>query len=225
MAWLSQRVDFKPDEFIRIILQKGYLVVWEKSSICPCITKDEQGQPDFNCPLCFGKGRYWYEPKSIQGIMTAFDQKEQFRQTGEILPGTSYFTTLPDNKLGFWDRLTNSHSQIRFSEIIVKGAHSAKDKLRFLPTDAISLRTVSTTYEKNKDFSIDITGYVDWIPTGLEPKSGERYSIEYLMHPRWIVIDMPNVLRDTYVKSKKSGITFQAMPVRAMVRLEFFVVV
>jgi hypothetical protein len=32
MAWLRQRTDFKPDEFMRIIIQKGYYMVWEKSS-------------------------------------------------------------------------------------------------------------------------------------------------------------------------------------------------
>lgn len=224
MTWTRQRTDFKIDEFMRLILQKGYIVTWEKSSICPCITKDAQGQPDFNCPLCYGKGRYWYDPRTIQGIMTAFNQEEQFRQTGEILPGTSYFTTLPQNKLGFWDRLTHSHSQIRFSEVVEKGDSQGKDKLRFLPTDVLSLRTVSTIFVKNKDFMIDTTGYINWLPTGLEPTRGERYSVEYLMHPRWICIDLTNVIRDTYVKAKKPGITYQPMPVKAMVRLEFFVV-
>ena len=224
MTWTRQRTDFKIDEFMRLILQKGYVVTWEKSSLCPCITKDAQGQPDFNCPLCYGKGRYWYDPRTIQGIMTAFNQEEQFRQTGEILPGTSYFTTLPQNKLGFWDRLTHSHSQIRFSEVVEKGDGQGKDKLRFLPTDVVSLRTVSTVFILDKDFMIDTTGYINWLPTGLEPTRGERYSVEYLMHPRWICIDLTNVIRDTYVKAKKPGITYQPMPVKAMVRLEFFVV-
>jgi len=225
MAWLRQRTDFKIDEFMRIIIQKGYYVTWSKSSICPCITKGGQGQPDFNCPLCFGKGRYYFDPKIIQGIMTSFNQEEQFRQTGEILPGTSYFTTLPENKLGFWDRLTNSHSQARFSEIVIKGDHGTKDKLRFLPVSSIALRTVSVVYEKDKDFSIDTAGYVNWIPTGLEPQRGETYSIDYLMHPQWIVIDLVNVIRDTLVKTKKPGATYQQMPIRALVRLEYFVVV
>lgn len=199
-------------------------MTWEKASDCPCIPKGGQGQPDFNCPLCHGKGRYYYDPQVIQGVMTSLSADVRFNQVGEIMTGTNYFTTLPENKLGFWDRITNYDSRVRYSETVEKGESGAKDRLRFKPIDVLGLRTVSTVYEKGVDFMLSEEDQsMDWLPTGLEPVRGERYSVEYLLHPRWIVIDLVNVLRDTYVKSKRPGVKFQELPIRALVRLEFFV--
>jgi hypothetical protein len=222
MAWDKQRSDFQVIEFYKIIDQKGYEITWEKSAICPCIPKDSHGQPDVNCPLCLGKGRYWFDPKNIKGIMTSFQEEARWNQTGEIMSGTSYITTLPENKLGFWDRMTNVHSLVRYSEIVVKGNHDISDRLRFKPADVLQLRTVKDVFTKNVDFKLnEVNQTIDWI--GNQPNTGIQYTVEYECHPRWICIDLVNVLRDTQVKSKKPGITFTPMPVRAVVRLEFFV--
>ncbi len=228
MARDRQRADFRYDEFYYLIQQKGYQVTWEKAVICPCITKDKAGQPDINCPLCSGKGKYWHDPQDIQGIMTSLQEQDKFTQAGEIMAGTSYFTTLPTYKLGFWDRITHWHSQARFSEVIEKGDRGGTDKLRFQPIGVVcgkSLRTVSTEYFEGIDYVVDYdNSVIDWSPGGShEPNRGERYSVDYFVHPRWIVIELVNVIRDTYVKSKKPGITFQEMPVKTMVRLEWFV--
>ena len=222
MGWLSQRVDFNVVEFYRLMEQKGYTLRWEKSALCPCIPKDSHGQPDVNCSLCLGKGRYWFEPKDIKGIMTSFQETAKWDQTGEIMQGTHYLTTLPENKLGFWDRITNIHSIIRYSEIVEKGKYGGSDRLRFKQTAVLNLRTVQKVYVKNVDFNYNLDNQsIDWI--GEQPNTGLQYSVEYETHPRWIIIDLVNVLRDTQVKSKKAGVQHQPMPVRAVVRLEFYV--
>lgn len=221
MAWSSQRVDFNTAEFQKVITQLGYQVTWSKASTCPCIPKDDQGQPDFNCVLCKGKGRFYHDPTAIQGIMTNFNQEAKYLNPGELMAGTSYFTTHGWNKLGFWDRITNYHSQIRYSEIVVKGDSGTIDQLRFTPESSIVLRTVGNEYINEVDYTVVGIGGVKWLPNGNEPKRGVQYTIEYMMHPSWIVIDLINVIRDTYVKKKKSGVSHEVLPVRAVVRLEF----
>lgn len=224
MVWASQRIDFQTQEFYRLIKQKGMLVVWEKSTICPCIMKDTAGQPNFNCSLCSGKGRYWYDPQDIEGIMTNLTEDAKYNQAGEIMAGTNYFTTQATNKLGFWDRVTNIHSIIRYSEILEKGEIGGKDKSRFVPIEVNLLRTIEKEYTSGRDFTFDgVTNRIDWIDVGSDqPKLGEQYTLEYNIHPSWICIDLVNVVRDTYVKQKRPGITHIELPVRAVVRLEFF---
>ena len=223
MAWYNQRADLQIQEIYRAIYKYGYLVRWEKASKCPCLTPDT-GQPDINCPLCRGKGRYWEDPQVIRGIMTSFSEELKYNQTGEVISGVSYFTTLPQFKLCNWDRVTNFHSEIRYSEVITHGEHGGQDKLRFRPTSVITVRTVEEKYEPKIDYVFNKEKWViDWIPTGKEPEVGKRYSVEYKMHPSWIIIDHTNIIRDTYVKSKKPGITFQPLPQRVVVRLEYFV--
>lgn len=154
--------------------------------------------------------------------MTGVSENVRYNQTGEIIAGLNYFTTLPENKLGLWDRLTHEHSEIRYSEILEKKEHNVKDKLRFKPTCVSSLRTVSQVYQKDIDFTVDKEGYINWEGGGLEPNRGERYSVDYTTHPSWLVIDMVNVVRDTLVKRKQPGVAPTQLPLRAMVRLEFY---
>ena len=126
--------------------------------------------------------------------------------------------------MGFWDRLTHKNSQVRYSEIIIKGERRGTDKLKFIPLKVDVLRTTTQEYDYGIDFTFDkVTDKIDWTPPGNEPNRGEQYTVDYFTHPRWIVIDLPNVLRDTFVKSKRAGETFTPMPVRAVIKLEFFV--
>lgn len=232
MSWESQRVDFQPDEFYKVIEQKGYETQWEKAIMCPCLEKDRDGQPNPVCPLCEGKGKFWYDPKTIKGIMTNFGTQERFTSNGEIISGTSYFTTHAVNKIGFWDRVTMYNSIIRFSQVIEKGDFGGKDKLRFTPINVNMLRSVKTVYVLGVDFTtipapakdpLNEIGYIDWSGSSNQPMRGEKYTIDYLIHPRFICIDLVNVLRDTQIKHKNPGIAFTEMPVRAVVRLEWFV--
>jgi len=199
------------------------LVQWQKAAKCPCIPTEGSEQPDFNCALCHGKGHVWSDPLTIRGIMTNFNENQKYNQTGEMVMGVSYFTTLPQYRMNFWDRVTNFHSTIRYDEVKAHGEHGGTDKLRFQPIEIVSVRTLETVYENGVDYTIDKNIGVSWVPGGQEPPTGERVSISYLMHPSWIVMDLTNVIRDTYVKSKKPGLTFQQLPQRATVKLEYFV--
>jgi len=221
-AWQRQRSDFDTQKIYRTIRQMGYPVKWEKASDCPCLSKGGSGQPDFNCPLCRGKGRYWFDPIFIQGIMTNVSEEVRYNQTGEIIAGLNYFTTLPENKLSIWDKISNEYSQIRYSEIIEKKEHNVKDRLRFKPITISSLRTVSEVYQKGIDFTVDTEGYVNWEGGGLEPNRGERYSVDYTTRPSWLVVDLPNVFRTTLVKRKQPGVMPTELPIKALVRLEFY---
>jgi hypothetical protein len=223
MSKLRQRVDFKIDEFANIITQKGYDLIWEKALKCPCLQEERSAQPDYNCSLCHGKGWYWYDQIDIQGAMTSFSENVKYNQTGEVAMGTAYLTVLPENKLGFYDRVTNLDSRIRHSEVLTKGT-SEKDSLRFQPTDILYCRSIKEEYIAGKDFKFDPNSFeIEWLEGGLRPNTGDRYSLGYEMPPRWIVIDIINVLRDTQVKAKHPGITFTELPVRALVRLEYFI--
>ena len=224
MSWVRQRTDFQIDEFQHIIAQKGMIVQWEKATKCPCVQIAGSGQPDYNCPLCMGKGWTWYDPQQIQGIMTSNTEQYKYEHPGEFGTGTSNFTTISQNKLGYYDRLTNMDSLVRYSDLVKKGDHNGKDRLRFQPIEIGYCRDLTNEYVAKVDFDYDPNSFeINWIPTGHEPNSGVRYSVEYVTHPRWIVIEMPNVFRDTYVKRKKPFITFVELPVKAMVRLEWFV--
>lgn len=223
MAWNVQRIDIDPLEIYRTIEKYGYTVVWEKAMKCPCIEIGKHGQPDFNCKVCMGKGWYWYDPKMIKGILSAISGRESWeRAPGEILSGTAYFTTHAVYRINFWDRITNYHSLIRHSCIVERGIGKV-DNLRFKPVKIYNVFDLDKEYKNGIDFIVNDDKKIEWIEGGESPKIGSKYSIDYELHPSWIVIDMVNLVRDAMVKQKRPGVQFTRLPQRAMVRLEYFV--
>jgi hypothetical protein len=231
MSWVRQRVDYNIEEFNRIITLKGLQLQWEKASKCPCMKIGGTGQPDFNCPLCTGKGWVWFDPLFIQGIVTAVNQNFRYDHPGELSSGTCNITTMPANKLGYYDRLSQIDSLMRHSELIKKGDHNGKDKIRFQPMEVLYCRDLNKIYVQGEDFKFDKMSFqIEWIPGGNQPNTGVTYTIDYMTHPRWICIDLMPI-RDTYVKSagaagtatKNPHAVFTQLPVRASVRLEWFI--
>ncbi len=68
---LLARADFKIEIFNNLIKQKGYTVIWQQGMFCSCISSDS-GQPDYNCPTCYGKGYVYFDPvktKALQNLV------------------------------------------------------------------------------------------------------------------------------------------------------------
>ena len=56
------RVDFKPDQFDRLVRQKGYKLYWSRAILCPCKLNDKTDQADPTCTVCFGDGYFYVHP-------------------------------------------------------------------------------------------------------------------------------------------------------------------
>ena len=64
---IGQRIDFKPTQFDLAIETKGYLLLWERSTQCPCTPVTTQTeQPDPNCSLCKGSGWIYFGAPNAQ---------------------------------------------------------------------------------------------------------------------------------------------------------------
>lgn len=140
----GQRVDFRPEQFDLVHKTKGYRVWWSRASLCPCENNTKTGQPQPNCSLCGGKGRFYFLPDpalthggedaygnpvtlntagdavQIFAIMTSATLDTQvFERFGEFFFGTVKVTTQGPNKLGYLDRIALVDSEMTWSQIIV----------------------------------------------------------------------------------------------------------
>ena len=173
----------------------------------------------------------------IRGIMSGLaGTKVPYDPIGARLEGMSNCTVRAANKLGYYDRITNLDSTIVYSESLDAIAPTLPLKSRYPIVEVNLLRSATQTFTgtanptaTNGDFSISANGDILWNnanPNALIPSAGSKLVIHYLCHPTWLVIEHPNTLRTTPVKSKvKKPLTPQGdpipLPVQAVIRFEF----
>jgi hypothetical protein len=217
------RVDFNPQDFEDIILQKGYRILWEKVMRCPCLDPTT-GRAVQGCPRCDSRGKFYYASSEIKGIITRQDKEAQIGDImGVLEPGDAFLTTSATNKLSMFDRITNLDSTVVYDEILV---HDDKegDWLRFVPTvvDVAAYQTTRTSdltfLVKDTDYTVANDGKLSWLTTN-KPAHGQGVTFRYQYHPVWTVLDTPNYVRDTFVKLV-GGDTNTQLPVRVHIRLE-----
>lgn len=245
----GQRVDFKPTQFELAIETKGYLLLWERATWCPCSPVTTQTeQPDPNCTLCKGMGWIYFAAPSaqdlsdyefgelenqlitdtggmvIRGIVTAIaNQPDPLDVMSNWVRGSSNLTVRYENKLGYYDKVTALNAEIAFSEVVTT------DGTEILPTryPAVGvnyLRSVDTVYRIGVEYEIN-KGVVTW-RTGYVPSTDTRVGIHYLCHPTWLVVEHPHAARVTPVKFKTPSPKTptgdpEKLPVQALIRYEF----
>lgn len=242
----GQRVDFKPKKFDLLIETKGYLLAWERATVCPCAPVSPQTeQPDPNCPLCGGSGWFYFTSEQsnvseyvldevqtelasgkmlIRGVITSIaNMPNPLDKMGNWVAGTMNLTVRPENKLGYWDRIVALDSQIVFSEILDADGTDVTET-RYLVTGMNMLRSSTTLYKLGTDFALD-KGKISWY-AGKAPGSGERLAIHYLCHPTWLVTEHPHAARTTSVLFKTPSPKTPTgdprdLPVQALVKYEF----
>jgi hypothetical protein len=257
------RADFRLAEFTRLFPTKGYRMWWSRAGICPCLNNDQTEQPDPNCPLCKGRSYYYFLPDyaiwvapegtakdlhgnpaevneardavMIQAVMTGFTKNvEVFEKFGEWVFGVARATVMPENKLGYRDRLVSVDSIMSWAQIIeydgsvvipVTGGVS-KRGVRYPIVDVNQFRSLAEVYRPFEDFEVTPQGEIRWLRT-VRPAAGTRLTLHYVIHPVWIVLDHLNTYRDTLIqmkaKSDDPADQFKQLPVQAAVKLDFLV--
>ena len=246
------RVDFVPDRFVGIIEIKGYRLAWQRAALCPCLPiNDQTAQPDPNCTTCKGIGWLYFKPSNfvvdttkigdlddiqtilanrsdtvvIRGVMSGLmNRGEPYDKLGHWASGASQVTVRYENKIGYYDRITNLDSLIVFSETVTIGTdRQANIKPRYPIVEVNLIRSLTTEYTA---LDLDVVdGDIVW-KANKAPAAGSRLVLHYNCHPTWLIIEHPHAIRSTFTAKKlKSPPTpvgaFQELPIQALVRYEF----
>ncbi len=251
MKETMSRADFLTDSFAFLVETKGYLLSWERASICPCrpvVPTTEQ--PDPNCALCKGAGWLYFGLETpitdfsdigdldevqqkivqqnnamvIRGVITSIQNDyNPWDRFGNWMSGSMMLTVRHENKIGYYDRLTILDSSIVYVEVRDATGDNTLP-LRYLATGVNYLRSFDRVYKADVDFDI-VEGHIRFYE-GKAPSSGERLSIHYICHPTVLVVEHPHVIRQTTIQKKvQKPKTVRGdpagMPIQAMVRYDF----
>lgn len=142
---LRPRIDFRPEDFRKLMFQRGMRVKWEQANECPCVRRtfdlvqgeiDSQlghdllltshtthttAEPDLDCPMCLGKGYILHSGQNIRALVTRGSESPQpYRPYGEVATGGAFFTLLPEHLPAMYDRFTLLDSVIVFRETLIR---------------------------------------------------------------------------------------------------------
>lgn len=251
MKETMSRADFLVDSFAFLVETKGYLLSWERASICPCrpvVTTTEQ--PDPNCQLCKGSGWLYFGLESpitdfsdigemdevqkkiiqqnnamvIRGVITSVQNEyNPWDRFGNWMSGSMMLTVRHENKIGYYDKITMLDSSIVYVEVAT-ATGDATLPLRYLAVGVNYLRSFERVYKADVDFSIEL-GQIRFYD-GSVPASGTKLSIHYICHPTVVVVEHPHVIRQTTRKYKTPNPKTvrgdpRGMPIQALVRYDF----
>lgn len=247
------RVDFQPDKFTQIIETKGYRLAWSRAAMCPCApVSTDTRNPDPNCPVCSGSGWYYFGPENytvnqkslgalsedqllvtnqgnlavIKGVMTGLQTRldPHDRMVGRWLEGTAQLTVRSENKLGYYDKVTNLDSLITYAQVIISKKSSELVAARYPIVQVNVLASLAKKFIAPTDFTLE-DGKIKWT-VGRAPAEGTRLSLHYLIHPVWLVVNHPHSLRGTFVNKKKLNPATPVgdhveLPIQAIVQYDF----
>lgn len=130
------RVDFRPEEFRKLVQQKGYRLLWQQRAICPCSIKttannfklDLSNVSDItakvagnspSCPVCKGKGFIAHSSQQVKGIVTHASDKEEVLQNDLISRvGGVNITLEPEHLPSYGDLFTMVDAVRVYREVI-----------------------------------------------------------------------------------------------------------
>lgn len=217
LGFMAPRADLKPELFDTAIKQKGYRVIWEQGMFCSCY-RALDGQPDFNCPACGGKGYVYFDPKETRVVVTSISGRKEQEHIGLTELGGAYLTPLSTDNVGFRDRFTFLDFTMKYSELLTRGSGTT-DVPRYDMIDIICVRVRDKVYNRNIHFTIPKDGSnINW--TGNHLPEGTVYSVLYTTQARYIAINPIHELRGTYTYYKTQVEKFVQLPKQFQIKRE-----
>lgn len=153
---------------------------------------------------------------------------------GTYAKGVARVTTMPEHTPGFMDRLTMLDCTMSYTEITTRGegtvdsvSYPVATRTMYVGTDADA--TVAETKQvgvfycrkadgngivtggelvAGEDLVVNEDGDIDWslgLSNGTAPSEGERYSLQYFIHPVYVVKNFPYAIRASYTSSSVGG--------------------
>lgn len=230
----KSRSDFDTEQFLRVIKQKGYYVIWKKAMICPC-RSPETDQPRVNCTACDGNGFLYRDPIETQALLTGIDSKQSFfKIPGHWLEGQCSITVEPQYRLGFFDSIQMRDALMVYNEWVIKG--NRRGIRSTLPTNTDRarypiVRVVKALIhdgdsilelEDKIHFQIDDEGRLVWTSAGNSLVADNQVvSLHYEFHPVFLVISHANVLRNTVSQRKSATPKVEDLPIQGVAQLEY----
>lgn len=189
------RVEFDVELFDQMIETHGKEMTWERATWCPDFINNDKNQHNINCTICDGSGFVYSDPTPFKAVSQGINLQHVFRAEGRFDLGTQIVTVKSGFAVNIWDKLTYRETVTRYRQTLKRNSVDLIDRPRYDVLRVDRLATPETVFEQSRDFVVTDDGKIQWI-TATPPTDGDIYTIDYIHHPIYIVVDMPNEIRN-----------------------------
>lgn len=194
----GQRLEFTFGEFAREIKDHGYNARWSKAALCPNRDPTQEDHHRIDCRLCDHHGFIYYDPTDIIVLITSLGQKQMFLPESRYQPGMAYFTTMPEFKLSFWDKIELTKSEARFTQVIKVIFGQTTYKMKY-PVISVSLAmTNSGVVIPTSSITVDTNGQIVFAANSI-PDGTAFLTVSFRYRPVYIMIDLLHQVRDSRI--------------------------
>ncbi len=219
------RVDLTPEDFDRLIKQKGANVRVFRTMFCPQVKSIDGGEHEVDCKLCNGSGYLDRYPIETQSFLQALDLEKTQLPEG-WLDGNSVSGTFPRGvELQYFTLV----ELLDFSDIYFQRVARSEGELDALKYKAQRVNVLvdysGIEYFEATDFCLTPeNGDVKW-HAGRGPTPGTIYSVHYEAPVRFRAVKALAVNRFTQYKPKQEGgkVVHVKLPERWTLTKEFLV--
>ena len=106
---------FEEGSFDKLIWEKGYRIIYEKSLKCPC--KSVRVNQLASCKNCGGTGYIFINPTETRMSITGMNKDTTFKEWSQENRGTAGISCLSTDVLCFMDKITVIESENLFNEV------------------------------------------------------------------------------------------------------------
>lgn len=223
--WSNFRVNFFKDGFEKLIEVHGTRFDWEAGTWCPNFINNDEDQHSIDCSTCGDANGilYYGDVKKVKIIKQSLKIEHVYRAEGRFDLGTVLLTPPSDVDLHIWDKLTIIDSTERHPELVTRNSVNLTDRTRYFIHGVNTLQTPEKEFILNQDFTI-VNGKVVWASDAVAPVDKDIYTIDYITHPIYIVVEIPKEIRDHITRDQPLSIghdVFQHLPKLMMAKRDF----
>lgn len=218
-------VDFIKPEFDALIENKGYRVIWEKSTMCPC--RGTQHSPLSDCQNCRGTGWVLFNAIRTKMVLTSINYSNKYLQWTKDLVGMIAVTARSEDRITFMDRITLIDSDNYESEIMPLQVSSTGVVFCFVTYKLVEVMEIFTFIQSDQalnrlspeEFQFSVGGYKIIFPNiTLQENEVKMVSIRYKCNPQYYVVDMNHDIRNSSILNDRGSKEQIRLPVSGVAR-------
>lgn len=179
---LNQRVDLTPEQFDKLLEQKGVSVRVYRSAYCPKVKSVDSAEHEIDCDMCNGSGFIDLYPIQSLAFIQSQDLQSMANLEGQV-DGNSVTVTFP---IGVELQYFTLVELCDFTDIYYQRV--MRDEYATTAIDVLSYKACvvnflmdynGVEYFQDKDFKLNLQGNIEWLAAGNRPADNLAYTVHY----------------------------------------------
>lgn len=210
----QSRIDLNPQDFDRLIKQKGTRLKVYRTSYCPNVKSVDGAEHQIDCPLCNGSGYLDVYPICTWGFIQTQELEKMYESGDGYHDGnTVSITFLTGIELQYFTKVElEDYTQLYYQRVLRNATPVTIPPTSPVNVDVLKYKACrvnliidqnNVEYFQDQDYRLDPNGNILWDPnlSGRKPADNVIYTIHYECHASFRTVKAIHVNRFTQFRN------------------------